>query len=126
VAIEDLAGVEGFDESVAGELQQRARRFIEEREERNQNKIKELGVAADMADIPGLDSAMLVALGEAGIKTRDDLADLASDELIERDGGPLRRFNLSLDDANAIIMAARAHWFGDGAGDGASADGAQA
>ena len=125
VAIEDLAGVEGFDESVANELQQRARRFIDEREERNQARLKELGVASDLAEVPGLDSAMLVALGEAGIKTRDDLADLASDELIERDGGPLRRFNLSLDDANAIIMAARAHWFGDGAGEPA-ADGAQA
>ena len=54
-------------------------------------------------------SAMLVALGDAGVKTRDDLADLAGDELIEIVGGE----QLTEDDANAIIMAARAHWFAD-------------
>ncbi len=56
--------------------------------------------------------AMLVALGDKGIKTLDDLADLASDELIEI-VQPVAK--LSQDEANAIIMAARAHWFADGA-----------
>ena len=97
VAVEDLGSIEGFDETVAAELQDRAKRFIEEREARLLARRQELGVADDLAEIPGLDSAMLVALGEGGVKTRDDLADLASDELIDREQGPLRNFNLSLD-----------------------------
>jgi N utilization substance protein A len=54
---------------------------------------------------------MLVALGENGVKSRDDLADLSSDELINKNDGLLRGFPLSQQDANTIIMAARAHWF---------------
>jgi N utilization substance protein A len=65
-----------------------------------------------------------VALGEAGIRTRDDLADLASDELIDSEEGVLRAFGLGEENANAIIMAARAHWFEDEepAADEAAAD----
>jgi N utilization substance protein A len=54
---------------------------------------------------------MIVTLGEAGIKTRDDLADLASDELCASEDGLLREYQLAEDDANQIIMSARAHWF---------------
>ena len=54
--------------------------------------------------------AMLVKLGENGVKTLDDLADLAGDELAEF----LADWNVSIDDCNAIVMAARAHWFDDG------------
>lgn len=59
-----------------------------------------------MAGIEGLTPPMLVALGEKGVKTLDDLGDLAGDELQEIVGE-----GLSNDDANAIIMAARQHWF---------------
>jgi N utilization substance protein A len=52
---------------------------------------------------------MLVTLGEKGVKALDDLADLAADELIEL----LGKEALSLEQANAVIMAARAHWFAD-------------
>jgi N utilization substance protein A len=52
---------------------------------------------------------MLVALGEKGVKTLDDLADLASDELIEIVGTEA----MDEETANAVIMAARAHWFGE-------------
>ena len=73
----------------------------------------------DVAAIDGLSPAMLVTLGEAGIKTIDDLGDLATDELIDpgnREGegrGILADYGLDEDQANAIIMAARAHWFDD-------------
>jgi len=56
---------------------------------------------------------MLVALGEKGVKTLDDLADLAADELTDAKDGILKDFELTTEDANAIIMAARAHWFQD-------------
>jgi N utilization substance protein A len=69
---------------------------------------------------------MLVTLGRQGIKTLDDLADLASDELLEM----VPDSAMNEEDANALIMAARAHWFDDddetGETDGAEADGAEA
>jgi N utilization substance protein A len=72
-----------------------------------EDKRRALGVADDLAGLEGLSPAMLVALGEKGVKTLDDLADLASDELIEIVGADA----MDEDAANAIIMAARAHWF---------------
>ena len=60
---------------------------------------------------------MLVALGEKGVKTLDDLGDLASDELIEIIGAE----QMDEETANAVIMAARAHWFEDEAGADAEA-----
>ena len=109
VPIEDLAGIEGFDEDVAEELRVRARGFLAVRDQELTERRRELDVTDDLATIPGLTPAMLVALGENEIKTRDDLGDLASDELIELlPGGTLTE-----ERANDIIMAARAHWFAD-------------
>jgi transcription termination/antitermination protein NusA len=110
VPIEDLAGIEGFDQDVAGELQERARNFIARKNEELEARRRELGVADDLAEIPGLTPAMLVALGEKGVKTRDDLADLAGDELVEAVQASAK---LTLEEANEIIMKARAHWFAE-------------
>jgi N utilization substance protein A len=113
VPAEDLAGIEGFDEDVASELKNRALAWIEAEAERLNARRRELGVADDVAAIEGLTPAMLVALGEKGVKSLDDLADLAADELNDDKDGILRDFEVSTEDANAIIMAARAHWFED-------------
>jgi N utilization substance protein A len=113
VPIDDLVGIEGFDEDLANELRSRAHQFLAEKEEENTARRHELGVSDELAQIPGLSSAMLVTLGEAGIKSLDDLGDLAADELIAPADGVLRQFDLSDEEANAIIMAARAHWFDD-------------
>ena len=107
VPLEDLTDIEGFDESVAAELQQRARIFLEEQDQRNDAKRIELGVTDELAALEGLASGQLVTLGEKGVKTLDDLADLAGDELIEF----LGKDSMTLDQANEVIMAARAHWF---------------
>ena len=88
-----------------------------------------LGVSDDLAEIPHLSEQMLVTLGKAGIKTLDDLADLATDELIQKKrieprrrepsnrpedkGGILADYGLTEEQGNEIIMAARAHWFED-------------
>lgn len=89
-AVEDLAGVEGFDEEIATELQRRAREYIDKRDAEFATRLEELGIDEDVRSTEGLSLQMLVALGEKGVKTRDDLADLASDELREivgeRDG----------------------------------------
>jgi transcription termination/antitermination protein NusA len=112
VPLSDLAGIEGFDEDVANELQQRARTFLQEQAERNEARRQELGVSDDIAALDGVTPALLVALGEKGIKALDDLADLAADELIELAQPTVK---LEEPEANAIIMAARAHWFTDDA-----------
>jgi N utilization substance protein A len=113
VPTEDLAGIEGFDEDVASELKTRAVAWIEAEAERMNVRRRELGVADDVAAIEGLTPAMLVALGEKGVKSLDDLADLAADELNDPKDGILKDFEVTTEDANAIIMAARAHWFTD-------------
>ena len=104
---EELASIEGFDETVAGELIRRAEAFIERRDNELNDRRLALGVTDDVAAIETLTPAMLVALGEKEVKTLDDLADLASDELIEIVGAD----NMDEETANAVIMAARAHWF---------------
>jgi N utilization substance protein A len=109
-----LAGIEGFDEDVANELQQRARSFLKEQNERFEARRQELGVSDEIAAIEGVTPALLVAIGEKGVKTLDDFADLAADELIEMAQPAVK---LEQDEANAMIMAARAHWFADEASD---------
>ncbi|MEK9723390.1 MAG: transcription termination factor NusA [Rhodospirillaceae bacterium] len=109
VPIDDLLIIEGFDEDVAEELRVRARSFLQTRDEELNRRRVELGVADDLVEIAGVTPAMLVKLGENDVKTRDGLADLAGDELLEIVGAG----SVSLDEANAIIMAARAHWFAD-------------
>jgi transcription termination/antitermination protein NusA len=114
---DELASIEGFDESVAAELIRRAGAFLEKRDNELNERRMEMGVTDDVAAIETLTPAMLVALGEKGVKTLDDLADLASDELIEIVGAD----NMDEDTANAVIMTARAHWFeGEGAESGAT------
>lgn len=106
---EDISDIEGFDENIAVELQQRAQTFLAEQDVRNEARCEELGVSSELKEIPGLNSGMLVKLGEKGVKTLDDFADLAGDELIEIVGADA----LSSEEANEAIMAARAHWFED-------------
>jgi N utilization substance protein A len=120
IELEELAAIEGFDEGLAGELQSRATEALERREAAARAERTELGVSDDLAAIEGLTEAMLVILGKKGIRTLDDLGDLASDDLIARENKPkgipegiLRGQGLTEDDANRIIMAARAHWFAD-------------
>ena len=131
VEIEELASIEGFDEDLAQELQSRAQEAIERREQAAREERTALGVEDALAELPYLTEAMLVTLGKAGIKTLDDLADLATDELVEKKkseprrrgddapkreapkGGILAEYGLSDEQGNEIIMAARAHWFAD-------------
>src|SRR3546814_17074016 len=76
VPVEELAQIEGFDEEVAEELRARARAHLEEMDRRNEERRRELGVADELTELEGLTPAMLVILGEQGVKTLDDLADL--------------------------------------------------
>ncbi|MEC9346235.1 MAG: transcription termination factor NusA [Pseudomonadota bacterium] len=120
--VDELQDIEGFDADVAEELIRRANEHLARIEEQMDLKRKEMGVADALAAIEGLTPSMLVKLGEAGIKTLDDLGDLASAELVEDADAPLRDSGMSLEEADRIIMAARAHWFDDEADAGGDAD----
>jgi N utilization substance protein A len=129
VPVEEIASIEGLDEDIAAELQSRATEALERREAAAREERRALGVSDDLAGIPHLTEQMLVTLGKAGIKTLDDLADLATDELIQKKrveprrrepsnrpedkGGILAEYGLNEEQGNEIIMAARAHWFED-------------
>jgi len=109
VPVDDLFNIEGFDQEISEELRERARAYLAKKDEKLSQRRKELKVSDDLAEVEGVSPEMLVALGENGIKTRDDLADLATDELLElAPAGTLKESA-----ANDIIMAARAHWFED-------------
>ncbi|MFN9093396.1 MAG: transcription termination factor NusA [Alphaproteobacteria bacterium] len=108
---EELAEIEGFDESVAAELKRRAEAFIEKRDAEMDEKRRSLGVDDVLIDVGGFTPAMMVTLGEKGVKTLEDLADLAGDELVEILGAEA----VDEETANAIVMEARrrAGWLGD-------------
>ncbi|ADJ25285.1 Transcription elongation protein nusA (N utilization substance protein A) (L factor) [Hyphomicrobium sp. GJ21] len=122
VDISEIAHIEGFDEGTAEQIQIRAREFIEQQEAERDAKRRELGVADELAEIPGINTAMMVALGENGIKTVEDFADCATDELVgwtdrkkDKDTEPVKHkgfldgFELSRTDVENMIMAARVH-----------------
>ncbi len=107
--ISELVEIEGFDEDVATELQNRAIAHLDEQRELLNVKQKELGMSDDLVQFEDLSPEWIVKLGENEIKTLDDLADLAGDELVELLGAE----NMTEQDANEVIMKARAHWFTD-------------
>ncbi len=109
VPLQELAEIEGFDEEVAEELRMRARTFLEEQDRKFDEERRALGVTDEVAALEGVNAAMSATLGKNEIRTLDDLGDLASDELIEILGEQAP----GVEEANAIIMAARAHWFDD-------------
>jgi len=133
VPIEDLASIEGFESELCEELQSRAQTWLEHRDAELDTERKTLGVGDEIAQVDGLSGQYLVKLGKASIRTLDDLADLIGDELryILMDETPeipmddlanmqdheigklLKAAPLSSEEADAIIMAARSHWFDD-------------
>ena len=107
VELSELAEIEGFDEDVANELQSRAKEYVAKRDAEFEKQSKNLGIDEKLETVEGLDRDMLLSLANNGIKTIDDLADLAADELIEI----LGENAISIQEANKIIMGAREHWF---------------
>lgn len=107
VSVKELASIEGFDESLATELKTRAQSFLKTREEVLQSRCISLGLSKDLMEMVGLSLEIKEKLGQNNIKTLDDLGDLASDELRDIVGKSL----LTEEQANKVIMEARAHWF---------------
>ncbi len=117
VDVAELASIEGFDEETAAEIQNRAINHLAERDAALDARRRELGVADELKEVPGLTLPMLVKLGENDVKTIEDLAGCATDDLVgwtERKGsetiknaGYLDGFEISRDEAEALIMQAR-------------------
>ncbi|MBC27108.1 MAG: transcription termination/antitermination protein NusA [Rhodospirillaceae bacterium] len=104
---EELTSIEGFDTEVAEELRLRARNYLTQETERLATRASELAIDENLKTLDGLTLEMVVTLGEAKIKTLEDFADLASDELIGTDDGILREYGVEPTAANELILRAR-------------------
>ena len=120
VELSEIAHIEGFDEDTASEIQTRAREFLQKQESERDARRRELGVSDVLAKVEGVTTAMMIAFGENGIKSVEDLADCATDELLgwverkkEKDAEPVRHkgildgFEVGRKEAEDMIMSAR-------------------
>jgi len=117
VEAEELLQIEGVDESTADELQTRAREFLEEQARKALEKAREMGVEDNLINFEGLTPQMLEALAEDGIKSLEDFATCADWELAGgwttvdgervKDDGILESFDVSLAEAQELVMTAR-------------------
>jgi N utilization substance protein A len=106
VPINELLEIQSFDEDTVNELRNRARNALLVAAIANEEKME--GVDPELLKLEGMDTQLAAKLVESGIKSRDDLADLAVDELAELT-------QLDEEKAKKLIMAARAHWFTESA-----------
>ncbi|WP_239324405.1 transcription termination factor NusA [Snodgrassella gandavensis] len=102
VPVQEMLEIEGFDESTVEELRNRARDAILTLAIASEEKLEHMD--EELKNLEGVDQEMLHDLANEGIKTRDDLAELSVDELIEITG-------IDEETAKKVVMAARAHWF---------------
>ncbi len=102
VPLSEMLEIESFDEDTINELRTRAKDALLTMEIVQEEKLE--GVSQDLRDLEGLDAEQIAKLAAGGIHSRDDLADLAVDELTEL-------IEMSEDDARSLIMKAREHWF---------------
>ena len=102
VPIQEMLEIEAFDEDTVNELRSRAKDALLTMEIQREESVEE--VSQDLRDLGGLSPQLIAKLAEAGVHTRDDLADLAVDELTDITAQ-------STDEAKALIMKAREHWF---------------
>ncbi|MBX3597559.1 MAG: transcription termination/antitermination protein NusA [Rhizobiaceae bacterium] len=117
VESDEISSIDGFDEDTASEIQTRAREYLERVEAEQDEKRKTLGVADELREIPGITTAMMVTLGEDGVKTIEDFAGYAVDDLVgwkERKDGETKQYpgvlaphQVSRAEAEQMVLAAR-------------------
>jgi N utilization substance protein A len=117
VELDEIASIDGFDEDTAQEIQTRAREYLEKLEAEMDEKRKALGVSDELRGIDGMTAQMMVALGEDGIKTMEDFAGCAADDLVgwsERKNGETKKFeglfskfDVSRVEAEQMVVQAR-------------------
>ena len=114
---DEIASIDGFDEDTATEIQSRARDYLDRIEAEHDARRKGLGVSDELREIPGITTAMMVTLGEDGVKTVEDFAGYAVDDLVgwkeRKDGetkvfaGVLASHSVSRAEAEQMVLAAR-------------------
>lgn len=104
VPLHEMLEIDAFDEATVNELRDRARNVLLTEAIVDEEQLEK--VAEDMLSLEGMDKSLAAKLARGGVCTRDDLADLAVDELTEMTGIDEER-------AKALITVARAHWFAD-------------
>jgi N utilization substance protein A len=117
VEMDELLSIDGFDEGTAGELQTRAQEYLEEQNRKALDAARAAGVEDSLIEFEGLTPQMLEALGKEGIKTLEDFATCADWELAggwttvngerKKDDGILEAFDMSLEEAQNLVMTAR-------------------
>ncbi|OJU48792.1 MAG: transcription termination/antitermination protein NusA [Mesorhizobium sp. 61-13] len=117
VDADEISSIDGFDEDTASEIQTRAREYLEKIEAEQDTKRKQLGVLDELRDISGITTAMMVTLGEDGVKSIEDFAGYAADDLTgwkeRKDGetkvypGVLANHGITRADAEQMVLAAR-------------------
>jgi len=116
----ELLAIEGFEEEIVEELIERSKRFIDEKDIKDNQKLKEFNVSKDLLEFNFLTKTMLVTLAENNIKTLEDFAGLTTDDLIgyyedrhdknSKVKGMLEEYNLTKDEGDELIMEARKIW----------------
>ena len=116
----ELLAIEGFEEEIVDELIERSKKFAEEKEIQNDQKLKEHNVSKDLLEFNFLTKTMLVTLAENNIKTLEEFAGLTTDDLIgyyedrhdknSKVQGILEEYNLTKDEGDELIMEARKIW----------------
>ena len=117
VDLKEISNIAGFDEDTAEEIQARATDFLNKENKELEEKCNELGIADDLLEIEDLSLKMIVTLGENDVKTLEDFAYCSSDDLLgwdeivegekKREEGILEGFDISISQANDLIMSAR-------------------
>ena len=117
VDLKEISNIAGFDEDTAEEIQARATDFLNKENKELEEKCNELGIADDLLEIENLSLKMIVTLGENDVKTLEDFAYCSSDDLLgwdeivegekKREEGILEGFDISISQANDLIMSAR-------------------
>lgn len=117
VELSEIASIDGFDDDTAAEIQTRAREFLDRKEAEQDSRRIELGVEDELREIPGMTTAMLVAVGEDGVKTIEDFAGYAADDLVgwkeRKDGetkftpGVFSNFDISRAEVEQMIVFSR-------------------
>jgi transcription termination/antitermination protein NusA len=117
VDLSDISSIDGFDEDMGSEIQNRAKNYIERTEKEYDTKRKDFGVLDELFEINGVTTKMMVKFGEDGVKTIEDFAGYSADDLVgwkeRKDGetkvvqGLLADFEISRTEAEQMIMFAR-------------------
>lgn len=108
-SVDEMMQIQGFDEDVGAELINRANAWLDEQEKKLKEQSAKLGIQEDLMTMEGLAPKQIIKLGEAGVKSKDDFADLATDELVEILGAD----SITTKAAEDLIMKARSHWFAE-------------